>query len=198
MANDRRDRPTPLDAKQLSVTQRLKSVSIASKPEVLVFAYGSNLCTQRIRSRVSTAVPVTVGYVRQRRFVFHKKSIDGSAKADASLAEASDQRVWGAVYRLQRQQKRVLDKYEFLGSGYDEEQVEVIHETGIVRAWMYVARRNAIDSTLLPYSWYRDLIVAGALQHRLPRNYVRHLQSFAAVADPDASRHSANTQIIGR
>jgi gamma-glutamylcyclotransferase len=171
---------------------------MTNEPHVLVFAYGSNLCTQRMRSRVSTSVPVAVGYVRQRRFIFHKKSIDGSAKADAALAAASDERVWGVVYRLQRQQKRVLDNYEFLGSGYDEERVDVIHETGIVRAWMYVARRNAIDSTLLPYSWYHDLIVAGAVQHRLPSHYVQYLQSFEAVVDPDDRRHSANTRLIGR
>lgn len=41
---------------------------------VRVFAYGSNLCTQRMRSRAPSASPVTIGYVRQRRLVFHKRS----------------------------------------------------------------------------------------------------------------------------
>ena len=170
---------------------------MANESSVLVFAYGSNLHIQRMRSRVSTAVPVSVGYVLQRRFTFHKKSIDGSAKADAAAAESSDEQVWGVVYRLQRQQKKLLDNYESLGRGYDEEQVDVVHETGTIGAWMYVARRDAIDSTLLPYTWYHDLIVAGAIQHRLPSHYVQHLQSFESIIDPDAKRHSEHARLIG-
>ena len=197
MDHDERDATYPPEEK-IPVMKSVKPAAIANEPEVLVFAYGSNLCTQRIGSRVSTALPVTVGYVRQRKFTFHKKSVDGSSKADAAFAEASDECVWGVVYRLSVQQKRVLDTYVFLGIGYDEERVDVVHETGRVQAWMYVARRSAIDSTLRPYSWYRDLIVAGALQHRLPEQYIHYLRSFEAIVDPDDRRHSANPRLIDR
>lgn len=82
---------------------------MATEPTVLVFAYGSNLCTQRMRSRVSTAMPVTIDYVRQRRFLLHKRSIDGSAKADAASTASPDDLVWGVVYQLHRFQKPLLD-----------------------------------------------------------------------------------------
>ena len=107
---------------------------MANESSVLVFAYGSNLHKQRLRLRISTAVPVTVGCVCQRRFVFHKRSVDGSAKADATLVESSDERVWGVVYRMPLQQKRLLGSHESLGTVYDEEQVDVFHETGTIRA----------------------------------------------------------------
>lgn len=169
---------------------------MANEPQVFVFAYGSNLCTQRMRSRVSTATPLTIGCVRQRKFVFRKRSVDGSAKADAAFTSSSDDRVWGVVYQLHLHQKPLLDRHEFLGIGYDEELVDVVHEDGAIRAWMYLARHDAIDATLLPYSWYHDLIIDGACQHRLPEPYVDYLRSFNSVVDPDAARHSVNRRLI--
>ena len=169
---------------------------MANEAKVSVFAYGSNMCTQRMHSRASTATPVTIGYVSQRKLVFHKRSDDGSAKADAAFTASSNDRVWGVVYQLHQHQKTVLDQHEFLGIGYDEEVVEVIHEDGVIRAWMYVAGHNATDASLLPYSWYHDIIIHGACQHRLPEQYVDHLRSFDSFLDPDAERHAVNRRLI--
>jgi gamma-glutamylcyclotransferase (GGCT)/AIG2-like uncharacterized protein YtfP len=165
--------------------------------KVLIFAYGSNMCSQRLRARVSTAIPVTIGYVQQCRFVLHKRSDDGSAKADAAFSASSDDCVWGIVYQLQRYQKPILDKCEFLGFGYDEEAVDVVYADGAVCAWMYVARHKAIDATLLPYSWYLNLVIAGACEHRLPDPYIDHLRSFDSIVDPDTARHKENQRLIG-
>jgi gamma-glutamylcyclotransferase len=169
---------------------------MANDLKMLVFAYGSNMCTQRMRSRVSTARPVQIGYVSQRKLEFRKRSVDGSAKADAASTASPNDRVWGVVYELHQHQKPVLDQHEFLGVGYDEEVVDVVHENGMVRAWIYVARRSAIDPSLLPYSWYHDFMIHGACQHRLPDHYVDHLRTFDSLLDPNAERHSENQRII--
>mgnify|MGYP002625098448 CR=1 FL=1 len=172
------------------------AVTVPGDSTLFVFAYGSNMCTQRMRSRVSTAVPVTTGYVPERRIAFHKRSDDGSAKADAVFTASAHDRVWGIVYQLHVTQKPVLDRFEFLGIGYDEETVEVVHEVGTVRACMYVARRDAIDGTLLPYSWYHEFVLHGARQHRLPQPYIDHLKNFDTTADPDPARRTANLRLI--
>ena len=176
---------------------RGESVTMKNVSSVFVFAYGSNMCTRRMRSRVPTATPVTIGYVGQRKLMFHKRSDDGSGKADAALTACPSDRVWGVVYRLHPANKPVLDEHEFLGIGYDEQKIDVVHESGSLRAWMYVARREAIDSLLLPYSWYHDFTVHGACQHRLPESYVEYLRSFESLVDPDSERHAANRRLIG-
>ena len=61
---------------------------------------------------------------------------------------------------------------------------------------MYVARREAIDPLLLPYSWYHDFVTRGAQQHRLPESYIEHLRSFESVIDPDSARHERNRRLI--
>lgn len=163
---------------------------------VTVFAYGSNMCVPRMRSRAASAEVITTGYVEQRLFVFHKRSIDGSAKADAAVSDVSTERVWGVVYRVHKDDKRTLDECEFLGTGYDEEEVEVVLKDGSMRAWMYVARREAIDPLLLPYTWYHDYIIHGALDHGLPESYVEHLMRYDSRLDPDAARHATNRRVI--
>jgi len=165
-------------------------------PHIHIFAYGSNMCTERLQARVPSAEPVTTGYVRQRRFAFHKRSEDGSAKADAMWTGSTSDRVWGVVFRLHLDEKPVLDEHEFLGIGYDQELVDVVHETGATQAWMYVAREEAIDPSLLPYSWYHDFILHGARQHKLPTDYVEFLQSFESIADRDCGRHALNRDVI--
>ena len=167
-----------------------------TEPNLFVFAYGSNMCTPRMRARVPSATPVTIGYVSQRKLVFHKRGEDGSAKADALFTACPTDRAWGVVYRLRREQKAVLDQHEFLGIGYDEEEVDVEHETGSLRAWTYVARREAIDRSLLPYSWYHDYVVHGACQHRLPDSYVDYLRTFESLVDTDSARHATNRRLI--
>ena len=157
-----------------------------------VFAYGSNLHAGRMRFRVSTATPAAIGYVEQRQLKFHKRSVDGSAKANAMYTSIPTDRVWGVVYRLSRDEKPELDKHEFLGVGYDEQLVTVLTKNGSIKAWMYVARRNTIDESLKPYSWYCDYVIAGARQHRLPFCYINDLMGFDSIVDPDVGRHEQN------
>lgn len=149
-----------------------------------------------MQSRAPSARLVSIGLVRQRKLVFHKRSIDGSAKADAQRTANVGDHVWGAVYRMHRNDKFVLDQHEFLGIGYDEEQVAVEMEQEIVSAWMYVARAEAIDTSLLPYTWYLDYILHGARQHRLPEAYIDRLRRSQARRDPDLARHERNRLLI--
>ncbi len=163
---------------------------------VHVFAYGSNMSTRRMCDRVPSARAVGTGYVLQRRLAFHKRGVDGSAKADARFSSRVAHRVWGVVYRLRCIEKPFLDRYETLGMGYDQLQVDVVIADSSFVAWMYVARQEAIDSSLLPYSWYLNYIIRGAREHRLPRAYVDALKRTESQMDPDRARHQQNCQVI--
>ena len=149
-----------------------------------VFAYGSNMCTERLRARAATAVPLVTGYVTHRKLAFHKRGRDGSAKADAVYTGRSSDRVWGVVFSLTRDDKLVLNGYEW---GYGEQKVVVIGQDRVLPATIYVARSQLVDAALKPYGWYHHLVVEGAIQHRLPRDYVEHLQTFRPLPDTDFS-----------
>jgi gamma-glutamylcyclotransferase (GGCT)/AIG2-like uncharacterized protein YtfP len=155
------------------------------------------MSVRRIRSRVARAKFLWPGYVTQRRFAYHKRSVDGSVKANAIFTGHDADRTWGVVYQLSLDEKTALDRYETLGVGYDHEQVDVIVGDAVQTAWIYVARREAIDDSLKPYSWYHHLVVRGAREHRLPQSYIDQLKRLESIHDPDEERDDRNRRLIG-
>lgn len=162
-----------------------------------VFSYGSNMCPARLTQRVPGATFVTTGYVAQRRIALHKRSQDGSAKADALFTGNDADHVWGVVYAIDKEQKPRLDACEFLGVGYDEKQATVYTSAGErLACWIYVARSAAIDESLLPYEWYKALVLHGARQHDLPPDYVEMINALSAMPDPDARRRERHQRLL--
>src|SRR6202521_4452027 len=137
---------------------------------MLCFAYGSNMCTGRLRQRVPSAAPVRVARLLSHSLRFHKRSDkDGSGKADAYFTGEPEDLVWGVVFDIDPAEKPRLDAHEGLGHGYVERLVTVIDLAGGMHpAFTYTAEAGHIDRTLRPYSWYRRFVVEGARQHDLP------------------------------
>ena len=55
-----------------------------------------------------------------------------------------------------------------------------------MRAWTYCA--TDIDASLAPFTWYKALVVAGALERKLPSEYIDRLRAVPAIEDPDTRR----------
>lgn len=164
---------------------------------VRVFAYGSNLWAARIEARVGRVEIVATGRVRSYDLRFHKRSRDGSAKANAFATGVSDDVVWGVVYELDSSEKRRLDAFEGLGGGYFETQVEVLVGEGVsVDAWMYVANPDFVDDGLAPYDWYHRFCVEGAREHGFPAWYVDRIAGVVSEEDPDRDRRERESAVF--
>ncbi len=158
------------------------------------FAYGSNMLTERLRARVSSAQPVGRARLLSHSLHFHKRSEqDGSSKGDAYFTGNEDDVVWGVIFEIADCQKPDLDRCEGLGHGYEEQDVTVIDSDGNPqRAYMYVAAESHIAPALHPYTWYKRLVVDGAREHGLPDDYVAEIEAVNATEDPDRARAARN------
>lgn len=161
---------------------------------MLIFAYGSNMLTTRLKSRVGSASPVGVACLRGYELRWHKRGKDGSGKCDVVCSQDVSARVHGVVYRINTSEKRALDIAEGLGRGYDEMQVTVDCQGRSLSVQAYVATQT--DPTLKPYDWYKAFVVEGAREHGLPRDYVVQLEAVEAVPDADVSRAATNRAIL--
>lgn len=164
-----------------------------------IFAYGSNMCSARLRDRVPSARPLGPAFLSGHVLRFHKRGFrDGSGKADASASAVSDAGVWGVVYEIDPGEKANLDRAEGMGSGYDEKQVLVTDTDGVGhRAWMYCANPSAIDLAAVPFAWYLELVRAGAEEHGLPEDYTRaRIASRPTHPDPDPARAARHRAIL--
>lgn len=159
---------------------------------MLYFAYGSNMCSGRLRRRVPSAEPLFIACLSGHRLSFDKRSNDGSGKADAEHT-GDDNCVWGVVFEIETVEKEALDQAEALGSGYEEKTVTLDGPFGKCAATMYYATDK--DAVRKPYSWYLRFVVEGARQHGLPADYVFSLEHIESIDDPDPSRDSQNRSI---
>ncbi len=157
---------------------------------VLNFAYGSNLLSRRIHARVPSARVVARGVLRGHELRWHKVGQDGSAKCDVVATGNAQSRVFGVVYAIAAAEKPRLDKAEGLGAGYAQRQAEIETDSGPVNAWLYHA--TAIEPGLIPFDWYKALVVAGAREQQLPAAYVAWLEATAAREDRDFERSATN------
>lgn len=153
---------------------------------LLYFAYGSNLWLPRLRHRVPGVEALGAARLPGFGLRWHKRSGDGSGKC--SIEASPREVVYGGVYRIPRHERVLLDRVEELGVGYDHADVTVRTEDGEIAVYTYVATARARDDTLRPFTWYRDLVVAGAEDLRLPEHYVGALRAVEADPDPDPER----------
>ena len=135
-----------------------------------------------------------VGSITGYKLAFHKKSLDGSGKADAYYTGNDAHCVWGVLFNIDVKEKPELDCAEGLSQGYDEKSIAVSTDRGHLNAVMYYA--TSIDEDLTPYYWYVDFVVRGARQHSLPDDYVTVIEGVPQKADPEESRDAMNRSIV--
>jgi hypothetical protein len=128
---------------------------------------------------------------------FHKVGRDGSGKCDAFFTGDPRHAVIGVLFHLEPRDKCILDRIEGLGMGYDDKPVRLRLERGEeVDAFTYVATR--LDHRLLPFSWYRDHVLAGARDAALPGAYLDRIRSVPTLRDPDRRRRAREMAVHRR
>ena len=161
------------------------------------FAYGSNMSLSRIKSRISSAVPVGTHYLPQHNLCFHKASKDGSGKCDAFKTKNKDDFVWGRLYEIDSSDKEKLDGFEGLGYGYEIKDVIVFDESGLYhKAFTYYA--TDIDENLIPYSWYKQHVIYGAQEAKLSDDYIEKIKQYPEKKDTDNEREKKELAIYNQ
>lgn len=167
---------------------------------MLYFAYGSNLLTMRMQSRVPSARFHCRAMLRGHRLVFTKIGRDGTGKATIDPIpadipqESPGDCVFGVVYNISPRHKPSLDRAESLGCGYERIDCEVksldtrpCHAR--LQVFTYQAPPEYRDATLRPNRWYRKMVLDGATEQHLPGDYIAML----AEAQPMDSGRDART-----
>lgn len=161
---------------------------------LLMFAYGSNMLSARLRERVPSAKAIGIGRLPGHALRWHKRGSDGSGKCDIEKTGQARDVVWGVLIELDAAEKPALDRAEGLGKGYVERRVSVITDHGSVKASAYVGTGR--DPAIKPYDWYKDLVIAGAREHGLPEPYLRQLEHVQANRDPNPARSALNDKLL--
>jgi hypothetical protein len=165
---------------------------------MLYFAYGSNLHPTRLRERVPGVALEGVAVAQGRRLAFHKRGFrDGSAKCD--LPETSPPvQAYGALYRIASDHRLGLARIEGAGAGYEETSVEVDANGKRVSAFLFLAQPEFVDPALIPFDWYKALVLEGAKYHQFPAAYTAAIKNVPCLPDPDHERAATNWELVAR
>jgi len=161
------------------------------------FAYGSNMHPARLRERTPSCRRVAVATLPGYSLYFHQASAtDGSAKCNILESAHPAAMVHGVLFEIPARERPMLDQAEDLGRGYQLKSLTVLCEGQEVLAFCYVAMDDTIDDALLPFSWYRDIVLHGARQHAFPNDYLAVIAAQAAMDDTDHGRATRHQQLL--
>ena len=164
----------------------------------LYFAYGSNMSERRLRKRVPSAKVIGTGALNNHCLTFHKRSKDGSGKCTVECCESD--KVYGVLFKINKEEKKCLDDAE--GKVKDDRKKGYKKITVKIEIWDSKCSKYACgeekncknvpshtsehNRELKPYSWYKQHVLIGAKEQKLPKRYIDYL--IAVDADDDSCK----------
>lgn len=146
------------------------------------------MLTTRLKTRVTSASHPTPFALDCHQLRFHKRSSDCSGKCNVICTGDPSDVVYGVIFDVEEKQITELDRHEGVDHGYGKKLCRFNINGVEHNVLMYVADADYIDDALVPYRWYFELVVAGAEQHGLPRDYLSALRAVPFTSDPKPDR----------
>lgn len=152
------------------------------------FAFGSNLSSHRLLRRLPGITVHSVAILHHHRLCWRKNDRGQSGKCDIDFTGSQEDLVYGVIYHMTPDERRLLDQIEGDGFGYERRDVQVRSTAGeILDAFTYYALD--IDHRQQPFHWYKEHVLRGALEHGFPPDYVEFIRATASIDDHDEERH---------
>ena len=187
-----------LIGKQVRLNQGLR-MELKKKEQrtLLVFCYGSNMSSKRIKKRCPSARFLSTAYLTRYKFGFNKVSSDGSSKGNIIFTGLENDLVRGVIFEISQTEKIELDRAEGLGSGYDEQTIAVRgNDSELIQVQVYLATGlEYLNETLLPFDWYHEHCLRGAREFNLLGGYIGLIEDFNRKIDENGERRKKELSI---
>jgi cation transport regulator ChaC len=135
---------------------------------MLHFAYGANMNRAVMHRHAPAAQPLGVAALAHHRFVI-------TADGYASVVPARGETVHGVLWRLGTGDRAALDAWENVAGGLYRARMLPVRQAGRRRvALVYLARPRPEG---FARAGYLELVIAAALEWRLPQAYIGALSS---------------------
>ncbi|XP_066908588.1 gamma-glutamylcyclotransferase isoform X2 [Halyomorpha halys] len=147
------------------------------------FAYGSNLLEKRIRINNPTAKRIGIALLKNYRLDFNYWSNRWGGNA-ATIVPDDSSFVWGAVWEIDNSNSTDLDRQEGTFNGvYKAIEVHVENREGMLFKCRSYQLCNlpqyspSLPVTRYPSKVYLNTILEGAIESKLPEEWVQFLKS---------------------
>lgn len=137
------------------------------------FSYGSNLLKERIHVGVSEAVFISIGVLNNFELSFFDDSKRWKG-ALASIEPKEGSRVFGCIWRVPYS---LLDALDIQETGYHRLMIQVLSYSSMHRTFNCLTYQYSNTNRVVaaPSPHYKEVIIAGAVEHKLPNEYIERL-----------------------
>src|SRR3989338_272185 len=152
------------------------------------FAFRSNMLDERLQDRCPSARSVGLARAPGFYICFEKCSKDKSGKVTLVKEKTVDMEALGVLFEIDEDEHGCLNEAE---KGYDPTGEFIVIRLDTkkdISVTTYLANTSTLVDCLFPYDWYLALIVAGAIQHHLPDEYITMLDNGVAITDKNLER----------
>ena len=152
------------------------------------FAYGSNMNRGIFESRRGMRpIQVRLALCEDYQLRFNL-AIGPGERGVANLEPQAGARTWGVLYLITVEKSEQLDRTEGVARGaYRRIPVSAIVDSNEqIAAFTYQSDRISLGRK--PSPRYISLLIEGAVQHRLPPDYLRYLRNFELATDERLSK----------
>ncbi len=167
------------------------------------FAYGEKMFSSNILAIVPHATCIGVAKIMGYKLAFHNRSTqDTSGKCNLVPLQDAKSEVYGVLYEIPSDERYLLDKDQSLGLGNQEVTLKVFPHAHVafpkegVFAFTYIAHKDNIFEDLVPFSWYKELVIKGAKEHQLPGEYIHRLEQICSTQDPNVQRATKQKRFL--
>jgi hypothetical protein len=164
--------------------------------QVNYFAYGSNLHPYRLKARISLTDQFHIAKLEGATLTFNKPADDGSAKANIRFTDNTDSIVYGVLYELPKDAWGEIRKLEVEKFGYKDINIEVITNSEKIAARTFFYDGVYCTHKVKPYTWYLNLILAGAKYHKFPKAYIKAIEDNITIVDINESRTKKTNRLL--
>ncbi len=140
------------------------------------FAYGSNMSSLRLKKRISSVQVIDTAVLHGYSLKWNKYGKDGTGKCNIENNET--QYVLGVVYQIHHKDLLQLDNYE-VGYQRISTSVDSIAMNNNYSVITYISQRTRFN--IYPLKWYKDHVLRGAIEHKLPNDYIKLLQDIKSI-----------------
>jgi len=129
--------------------------------QMYYFAYGMNTNRDSMQNRTPTSTSLGRAQLRdfEFRFAYH-----------ADVVSKPGKMVEGVLWSIDQHGLQTLDAFEGYPNYYDRKQVVVTCKGKEYTAWVYVMTPGHVLG--IPSKYYKDLLLEGYTQHRIPVNQI--------------------------
>ncbi len=155
------------------------------------------MLAERLQARCPSAKFAGLVFVCGHELQFSKRSKDCSGKATIVASKNCHEKLYGALFLIDKLELPHLDKAEGLGYGRKDDFIVVkADKDEDIEVTTYFAKSGAISEQLKPYGWYKQLILWGAIQAELPSKYLIKLVAIEADRDLDSQRNDKALNLL--